>query len=63
MVRTHIATGLIGALAAVGAMLLASPADEGPWPVCQFEDGNPNGGECAWVNDGKVWYVDSSNYR
>ena len=56
-------TFFIGLVAAVGAMLLADPFDHGPWPLCQYEDGNTDGYECAWVNEGKVWYVDSENYR
>ena len=61
--KYHVVTFLIGAIAAIGGMLLAGPFDDGPWPLCQYEDGNTNGEECAWVNNNNVWYVDSANYR
>lgn len=32
-------------------------------PLCEYEDGNPDGAPCFWFNDGKSWYVDSSTYR
>ena len=63
-VKYHIVTFLIGAVAAVGALLLAGPFDDGPWPVCQYEDGNPDGNECMWINKkGFVYYNDGSNYQ
>ena len=61
--RTVIVTALLTAGATTGALILAGPYDSGPWPICQFEDGNPDGLECAWINDGRVWYVDSAEYR
>ena len=60
--RYHLVTAVIAALAAVGAMLLAGPVDEGPWPICQYEDGNPDGNECVWINEGSAYYVSSANY-
>ena len=63
VLKYHVVTFLIGAIAAIGGMLLAGPFDDGPWPLCQYEDGNTNGEECAWVNNNNVWYVDSANYR
>jgi hypothetical protein len=62
-VRYHLVTFIIGAIAATGALLLAGPFDDGPWPVCQYEDGNIDGNECMWVNEKKVWYNDGSHYR
>ena len=56
-------TFITGAILGIGGILVAGPFDEGPWPVCQYEDGNPDGFECMWVNDGSVWYNDGSNYR
>lgn len=31
--------------------------------VCRYEDGNPDGRPCFWLNDHKVWYNDGSEYR
>jgi hypothetical protein len=31
--------------------------------TCKYEDGNTDGKECWWSNDGKVWYIDGSEYR
>lgn len=61
--KYHIVTFIIGAFAAIGAMLIAGPFDSGPWYTCQHEDGNIDGLECMWVNEGKVWYNDGSEYR
>jgi hypothetical protein len=63
MLKYHVVTFLIGAIAAIGGMMVAGPFDEGPWPMCQYEDGNVDGNECIWYNDGQAWYVDSSEYR
>ncbi len=30
---------------------------------CKYEDGNTDGKPCWWVNEGNVWYIDSSEYR
>lgn len=58
------------------AMILAAPivvvglffgdqASAGPLPACQYEDGNPDGLPCAWVDPhtGNVFIVTSENYR
>lgn len=65
MLSSHVATAVVAALAALGGMALAEPYDTGPWPACQYEDGNPDGTECAWADPdtGAVFWVDSSNYR
>lgn len=31
--------------------------------TCRYEDGNTDGKECFWLNDGNVWYNDGSEYR
>lgn len=34
-------------------------------PLCQYEDGNPDGSTCNWIDpETRHWYrVDSRNYR
>jgi hypothetical protein len=54
-------TALVAALVAFGALSLASP---GELPKCEFEDGNPNGKKCLWVDPdtGKSFVSLSENY-
>lgn len=67
--KSHMVTGVVAVLAALGAMLLASPeADADVWvlmPECQFEDGNPDGKPCLWIDPdtGKGYVSLSESYR
>ncbi len=61
--RTIITTAIITASATTGALIAAGPYDDGPWPICQHEDGNTDGNECVWYNDGRAYYVTSEAYR
>lgn len=50
-----------------GGMILVDRYDGHPevTKVCQFEDGDPSGEPCLWTDPdtGKVYVVDSSNYK
>jgi hypothetical protein len=61
--RTVIVSALVSAAATTGALILVGPYDSGPWPLCAYEDGNPGGDECIWINDGRAWYNDGAEYR
>lgn len=67
---TNALLGFLASGAALGAMALADPPQASSDPVwvqmdqCQYEDGNPDGSVCLWVNsDGEGFVNDSSNYR
>ncbi|WP_165614651.1 hypothetical protein [Mycobacteroides chelonae] len=55
-------TLIAAAALALGVPLPAAPA---ALPVCQFEDGNPDGEPCMWtdLDTGRAFYVGSENYR
>ena len=58
----HRVTAVIAALAAFAAMSIADP---GELASCQFEDGNPDGNPCLWVDHdtGRSYVSLSEGYR
>ena len=64
--RATMLTGVITALIAVPTLTVDLRALERPSvPFCLYEDGNPNGKPCLWVDPdtGAMYHVESENYR
>lgn len=58
--------GVITAAIAFPTLLVDVRALERPSiPFCLYEDGNPNGKPCLWVDPdtGAMWQVESEGYR
>jgi hypothetical protein len=56
---------MIDVLLATAVIALAHPQAPVDNAVCTYEDGNPDGSSCTWVDPdtGTRYEVDSSNYR
>lgn len=49
----------------IGAGTIGYTGEAYALPVCQYEDGNPDGSACVWTDPGTgtAYFVKSENYR
>jgi hypothetical protein len=65
MTRAIAVAGIVAAALGIVAPIASAQTYWLPLPACEFEDGNPDGRPCLWIDPdtGNGYYVESDNYR